>query len=257
MDKKPKLLITGINGLIGKLIRNQLSSSFDIYGLDIKPPFSDRVLNVDISYFKQIIDNLQNITPLEYIIHLAADSSSTATWISVLEANIKGTRNVFEAARQKNVKRVIFASSNHVTGAYEGFSPRLNLHLQNEPEKITISHPIRPDGNYGVSKAFGEALARYYSACWGIEFVCLRIGTVSEDNNPRSDERVMKTWLSHRDLIQLINKSLTANVTFGIYYGVSDNKSAFWDITNAREDLGYFPEDDASKLEQKELNITK
>jgi nucleoside-diphosphate-sugar epimerase len=245
MIQKPKLLITGINGTIGRAIEKPLSASYDVYGLDITKPFSDRIFEADISKFDQLLQVMHRLDPLPYVVHLAAKSDASASWSSVLEPNIIGTRNVFEAAREIGVKRIVFASSNHVTGAYEGFSPHLHLHLQQEPVKIRVTDPIRPDGDYGVSKAFGEALARYYSARWGIESVCLRIGTVRDDDDPTTDDRVMKTWLSKKDLIQLIERSLDANVTFGIYYGVSNNKGAFWDISNARIDLGYLPQDNA------------
>ncbi len=245
MSKKPKLLITGINGTIGKAIEKPLKVSYDVYGLDICKPFSDRVFEANISYFDQVLRVMHRLEPLPYVVHLAADPNASASWRTVLEPNIIGTRNVYEAAKEIGVKRVVFASSNHVTGAYEGFSPHLHLHLQHEPRKIKISDPIRPDGDYGVSKAFGEALAIYYSARWGIESVCLRIGTVRDDDDPTIDERVMRTWLSKRDLIHLIERSLAANVAFGIYYGVSDNQGAFWDISNAQLELGYSPRDNA------------
>jgi nucleoside-diphosphate-sugar epimerase len=246
--QKPKLLITGINGTIGRTIHEPLSDSYDIYGLDLCEPFSNRVFESDISDFDQVLEIMRSLKPLPYVIHLAAESNATANWNSVLKPNIIGTRNVYEASKDVGVKRIIFASSNHVTGAYEGFAPHLHLHLHQEPEKVRISDPIRPDGDYGVSKAFGEAMARYYCARWGIESICLRIGTVRDDDDPTSDARVMKTWLSKIDLIHLIEKSLVANVSFGIYYGVSNNLGAFWDISNARTDLDYSPKDNASKF---------
>ena len=245
MAQKPKLLITGINGTIGKTIEKPLKTSYDVYGLDISKPFSDRIFEADISKFDQVLEVMHRLEPLPYVVHLAAEPDASANWNSVFEPNIVGTRNVYESAREIGVRRVVFASSNHVTGAYEGFSPHLHLHLQHEPKKIKISDPIRPDGEYGVSKAFGEALARYYSARWGIESVCLRIGSVRDDDDPTTDERMMRTWLSKRDLIHLIERSLVANVTFGVYYGVSDNKGAFWDISNAQLELGYSPQDNA------------
>ena len=245
MTRKPKLLITGINGTIGNIVKEPLEVSYDVYGLDITKPFTDRIFEADISMFDQVIDVMHRLESLPYVLHLAAEPDSNSNWDSVHKPNIVGTRNVFKSARESGVKRVVFASSNHVTGAYEGFSPHLHLHLQHEPKKIKVSDPIRPDGEYGVSKAFGEALARYYSARYGIEFVCLRIGSVRDDDDPTTDERMMRTWLSKRDLIHLIERSFVANVTFGVYYGVSDNKGAFWDISNARIELGYSPQDNA------------
>ena len=245
-SNRQRVLITGINGLIGEVIRVSLRKQYDVYGLDLKPPYSENVFNIDIFDFEKLLETLSDLKPLDFIVHLAGESDSQASWESVLKPNIIGTRNVFEVAHQLNVSRVVFASSNHVTGAYEGFLPHLHLHLQPEPEKIRHTDPIRPDGDYGVSKAFGEAIARYYCSRWGVEIVCLRIGTVNRQDSPGQDLRSMKTWLSHRDLKHLIDRSLKANVTFGIYYGVSDNKGAFWDISNARDELGYEPRDNAS-----------
>lgn len=241
-----RILITGINGLIGHVLQAGLHGSHELYGLDNDGPFSDRVLSADIAEYQQVAQAFQQIGRLDSIIHLAGNPSVKATWEEVLSANIVGTRNIFEAARAFKVPRVVFASSNHVTGAYEGFEPNLYLHLQPEPPKISPQDPIRPDSDYGVSKAFGEAVARYYCARWGIEAICLRIGGVLSDDDPTKDAHNRKIWLSHRDLVQLVQKSLTANVTFGIYYGVSNNKGAFWDISNARMEMGYEPVDDAS-----------
>jgi nucleoside-diphosphate-sugar epimerase len=241
-----RLLITGINGRIGTVLRTALGDAHDVYGVDKVDPFSDRILSADIAEYSQVAQVVQQFSPLDSIIHLAGNPSVSASWEAVLSANIVGTRNIFEAAREFQVRRVIFASSNHVTGAYEGFEPNLHLHTQPEPPKISVRDPIRPDSDYGVSKAFGEVVARYYCARWGIEAICLRIGVVLPNDDPTKNAHLRKVWLSHRDLIQLVEKSLTKNVTFGIYYGVSNNKGAFWDITNARMELGYQPQDDAS-----------
>lgn len=241
-----RLMITGINGLIGSILQNAFQDAYEVYGLDHVGPFSERVLSVNISDYGQVAQAIQHFSPLDAFIHLAGNPAVSASWESVLNANIIGTRNIFEAAREFGVRRVIFASSNHVTGAYEGFEPNLHLHLQPEPPKITIHDPIRPDSDYGVSKAFGEAVARYYCARWGVEAICLRIGAVLSKDDPTENLHSRKIWLSHRDLVQLVEKSLVANVIFGIYYGVSNNKGAFWDISNARAELGYEPVDDAS-----------
>jgi len=244
--QNPKLLITGINGLIGSVISSPLQETYDVYGLDVKGPFSGRIFQADISQYDQLARVFEQISPVPFLIHLAGQASTTASWDAVLKANIVGTRNVYEVARAFKVQRVVFASSNHVTGAYEGFEPHSYLHLQHEPERITVRHPIRPDSDYGVSKACGEAVARYYCARWGIESICLRIGSVLRDDNPADHPRLAKIWLSHRDLIELIEKSLAATVTFGIYYGISNNRGAFWDISDARVEIGYSPVDDAA-----------
>jgi nucleoside-diphosphate-sugar epimerase len=243
-----RILITGINGLIGSILREALEKDHELFGLDRAGLFSDRVMAADIAEYRQLEEAVRKFSPLDCIVHLAGNPNLTASWEDVLGANIIGTRHVFEAARQHEVRRVIFASSNHVTGAYEGLPENPVLHRQPEPPKISPDDPIRPDSDYSLSKAFGEAAARYYCARWGIEAICLRIGAVLKDDDPKSDVRDRKVWLSHRDLVQLVEKSLRANVMFGIYYGVSNNKGAFWDISNARIELGYEPVDDASEL---------
>jgi len=241
-----KILITGINGLIGSVLRNAFQTTHDVYGLDLEGEFSERVLSADLSEYQQAARVLHQVSPLDAIIHLAGNPSVQASWESVLKANIIGTRNIFEGAREFGVPRVIFASSNHATGAYHGFEPELNTFTEPQTPKISPYDPVRPDSDYGVSKVFGEAVARYYSDRWDIKAICLRIGAVLRDDNPTADSQNRKIWLSHRDLIQLVEKSLSTNVKFGIYYGVSNNQGAFWDINNARADLGFEPVDDAS-----------
>ena len=241
-----KLLITGINGRIGSLIRDPLQDHYQVYGCDISGPFSKRVLKMDISREEDVQCFFEEHGPFPFLVHLAATPDVDAPWEKVLQANIIGTRNIYHAARASGARRVVFASSNHVTGAYEGFPPR--LHTTDDPVQISVSDPIRPDSDYGVSKAFGEALARYYSERWGLVSICLRIGSVLEEDEPTRHPRHKKTWLSHRDLIQLVEKSLSAETGFGIYYGVSDNTGRFWDLTNATEDLGYRPQDNAEEV---------
>ena len=179
--------------------------------------------------------------------HLAGNPRVDAEWESVLSVNIDGTKNVFAEARRYGVKRVIYASSNHVTGAYEGFPP--SLHKQDHARLITSHDPIRPDGFYGVSKAAGEAIARMYYELYGLASICLRIGSVNKDDSPSGDARLMTTWLSHRDLVELVRCSLHASVPFGIYYGVSNNRRRFWDISDSERELDFHPQDDASQYE--------
>ena len=241
-----RFLITGINGLIGTVLRNALQQTHTIYGLDLEGEFSDQILSGDISDYQQTAQVVKQFRPLDAIIHLAGDPRVDASWESVLKANIIGTRNIFEAAREFQVPQVVYASSNHVTGAYHGFEPSLYKYTQPGPPMISTQDPIRPDSDYGLSKAFGEAVARYYLDRWGIKAICLRIGAVLKNDDPTTESQNRRIWLSHRDLVQLVEKSLASDVTFGIYYGISNNRDAFWDISNARADLGFTPEDDGA-----------
>lgn len=243
----PRLLITGSEGRIGTILMTHLKDVFELFGIDLciaKP--SSNQFKADISNLEQISDVLRTIVPLPYIVHLAGDSRVNSDWQSVLVKNIIGTKNVYEAAKRFGVKRVIFASSNHVTGAYEGFHS--HSYALDKPACISVNDPIRPDSDYGTSKVFGEAVARQYYEVHGIESVCLRIGFVHPHDDPTKNDRLRSMWLSHKDLIQLIRKSIFSDVKFGIYYGVSNNKNCFFDISNSRDEIGYQPEDDSSRF---------
>jgi nucleoside-diphosphate-sugar epimerase len=242
-----KLILTGSRGNIGSKLVNTLSRHYNLFEMDKHFPEDmreNRKWRVDLSDLRQLMNAFEHIGPVHYVIHLAGDPRVDAPWDSVLKNNIIGTHNLYECARHSQVQRVIFASSNHVTGGYEGIPP--TLPLREGEQMITTAHPIRPDGDYATSKVFGEAVARQYYEVYGIESICLRIGTVVPNDSPTADDRVRKTWLSQRDLEQLVLKSLTAPIPFGIFYGVSNNKGRFWELANAQADLGYTPVDDAS-----------
>ena len=233
-----KILITGAAGLIGRILRKNLPEH-ELHLLDKKG--IDGSIIADISNFKEIV---QHFSGIDVVIHLAASTGINTEWDEVLKNNIIGTYNVFEASRKAGVKKIIYASSNHVTGGYELVDPP--LYEQNEKKQIMITHetPMRPDGLYAVSKCFGELLGKYYSEKYGISVICLRIGTVLKDDKPKN-KRYLATWLSHRDLVQLVKKCIEGDVKYDIFYGVSNNKRRFWDISHARKILGYDPIDDA------------
>lgn len=246
--RKKRILITGSRGLIGKILTQNLCGDFDVFGVDVRVKDNENGkinFKADISNYQELATVCKKISPIDCVLHLAADSEVEAGWKSVLKNNILATKNVYECARIYNIKKVIFASSNHATGGYEGIPP--TLHKKKNLRKITVTDPIRPDSDYGTSKIFGEVLARQYLELYNINSICIRIGTVLKDDDPLQDERHRKTWLSHSDLIQLIEKSISSNLDFGIYYGVSNNKGRFWDISNAEKEIHYQPKDDASK----------
>jgi len=248
-----RVLITGITGLIGGVLSSDLSRDYEVTGLARREMTGLRSFSGDI---KNLSDILPAFRDQDSVVHLAADASVSAPWKSILPSNIVGTYNVFEACRLNEVKHVVYASSNHVTGMYERDHPYHHI-VRGEYDKVDvlpvpmISHrsEIRPDSYYGISKAYGEAMGRYYSEEHGISVVCLRIGTVNSWNTPLHDVRHFSTWLSHRDLVQLARRSLeTQGLTFDIFYGVSGNKWRFWDIEHAKEVIGYEPKDNAEGI---------
>ena len=236
---KQQVLITGASGLIGQILFPALAGEYVLHGLDRMPCTERRIIQADIAEYDHLERVLQQLPAIDRIVHLAADPHVDAPWESVLRNNIVGTRNVYETALRFSVPQIVFASSNHVTGAYERVPmPR--------PPLIHSDDPIAPDSDYGVSKACGEATARFYADVHGVRSICLRIGSVLSDDNPARHPRLRKLWLSHRDLVQLVTLSLRTDLRFGIFYGVSANRDALFDIADARRLLGYEPRDDAS-----------
>jgi len=167
---------------------------------------------------------------VDAVIHLGGVSTEQP-WEAILPANIVGTYNLYEAARRHGVRRVVFASSNHVTGFYR------------QDEVIPAGAPPRPDGLYGLSKAFGENLAQLYHDRHGIETVSLRIGSSFPAPINR---RMLATFLSYDDLERLVLAALTAPVVrHTVICGVSANARLWWDNTPARH-LGYVPQDSSA-----------
>lgn len=191
------------------------------------------------------------------MIHLAANAYAGASWETIVEPNIIGTRNVFKAAQESGVKKIIFASSNHVMGLYEKDEPYSsivtgrysNLNPTDIPQ-IDHTAPVRPDGYYGASKVFGEALGRFYSEKYGIQVFCIRLGSVSRNDRP-FDTRQYATLFMHNDLIKLVDKCLeNTDLKYSIFYGVSDNTWKFWDTEHIKDCLGWEPEENAEKFRE-------
>lgn len=249
---KKTILITGAGGLIGTTLRKALEPTYTIRSFSKHPiPEVDAVV-ADINDMEALVEACQGV---DSIIHMAADGSPRASWDSVLHNNISGTYTVYEAAARAGVGQVIFASSNHAVGNYD---------LENAPDiyrtgQPLIDHlvPVRPDSLYGVSKSFGESLGRYYAESKQLRVICLRIGSITHRDLPprhvpaehsyhESPERLAALWISHRDLVQLVEKSLEAeHITFDIFYGVSNNSPHYYDLEHARTTLGYQPQDGA------------
>ena len=248
-DAKKKVLITGGAGLIGSILIERLGERYALSSLDLTE--ADGVPSHVAS-----LDDLDAIQPafvgMDTVVHLAADRSAYAEWDSVLTNNLVGTYNVFEASRREGVKRVIFASSNHATGGNYLDEP-WSLVGTGQFEKLEAGkYPliaedtmIRPDGFYGVSKAFGEAIGSYYNDYHVVSSIHLRIGWVISTDDPTFSPFALSLWLSHADVTQIVRLSIDApeDLRYGIYYATSDNKWKIFDISRAISDLGYAPED--------------
>lgn len=224
-----RLLLTGAAGALGRELRPRLRQRASLLRVSDVAPMDEAVAGEEV--VQVALEDRTGVHALlrgiDAVVHLGGISTEHP-FDAVLQANIIGVYNLYEAARQHGVKRVVFASSNHATGFYR------------QDEVVDATMPKRPDGYYGLSKAYGEDLSRFYFDRYGIETVCLRIGSCFP---APKDRRMLATWLSYDDLERLVLASLTAPVVgHSIVYGMSDNKATWWDNTPARH-IGFRPQD--------------
>lgn len=228
------VLVTGAAGRIGRAVCPGLAArGWRVRGLDVAP-----LDGVDGLAYPPVVADVRDgaavlaaLEGADAVVHLAGISGES-DFASIMAANIEGTFSVLDAARRAGVPRVVYASSNHAVG----YTPRAEL--------VGTDVPPRPDTYYGVSKVFGEALGSLLADRYGLEVVCLRIG--SWKPNPET-HRDLSTWLSPADGVRLVHAALSApDVHFEVVYGISANTRAWWDLAPARA-LGYLSVDDAEE----------
>lgn len=223
------VLLTGAAGEIGAMLRERLPSYGHQLRLFDRSPIEGGTVGdvTDPAALDAAVDGM------DAIVHLAGQSTE-APWPVIRDANIEGTFQVFETARRHDVRRVVYASTNHVTG-----------YTARGIEDLPADAPPRPDTLYGVSKAFGEALARYYVDRYDLQIACLRIGTCAV---APVDYPALTTWLSPDDCARLVHAALTApDLTYATVWGISANTRRWWTLDEGRA-IGYEPLDDAEAL---------
>lgn len=241
----PRLLLTGAAGALGRVLRPRLKAACAVLRVSDRAELGaaapgEEVQQADLADRAAMQALLDGVNA---VVHLGGVSVERP-FDEVLQANIVGAFNLYEGARLAGTRRIVFASSNHVTGMYR------------QSETITPTMPVRPDGNYGLSKAFGENLAQLYWDRHGIETVSLRIGSAFA---APKDRRMLATWLSFDDLERLVVASLGAPaVGHTVIYGMSDNRLTWWDNASARH-VGYRPQDSSepfrAELEARQPHI--
>ena len=232
------LLLTGAAGFLGRTLAPELMPLATLLRVSDLPgplarmtvPAGVEVAPCDLADAAAVHSLLRGV---DAVVHLGGISVE-GPFEPILQANIRGLHNLYEAARRRGTKRIVFASSNHVTGCYP------------QAQTLTPQDPPRPDGNYGLSKLFGEGIASLYWDRFGIETVCLRIGSALPEP---PDRRGLSTWLSLPDLAQLVRCALTApGVGFLVAYGMSGNSRSFWNTQQAWVKLGFVPQHDAESF---------
>ena len=186
------------------------------------------------------------------VIHLAGDPRPEASWDSVLENNIDGTQKMYEAAVESGVDRFVYASSNHAVGAFETDQRTPEMYREDDEFLLDGEELPRPGNLYGVSKATGEVLGRYYHDTYGISVCNIRIGNLTKNHPPIDYERGQAMWLSYPDCAHIHECALEADYDFEIVYGISDNDRKYYSIKRAREALGYDPQDNSAHFDGEE-----
>src|SRR3954462_9683893 len=222
-------LMTGARGRIATVLRPAVRAGVGELGLsDLSDP--DDLVAPETSVPAELTDFAAVTRPVdgvEAVIHLGAVPDE-APFEQIAGQNLHGAYHVFEACRRAGVKRVVYASSSHATGMYPVGVP------------LDGSYPPRPDGLYGASKVFGEALGRMYVDRFGLSVVCLRIGSFQP--RPR-ERRELSTWLSYAAAVRLFRAALTADeIGFAVVYGGSNNTRRWWPPDT---EIGFSPVDDA------------
>jgi nucleoside-diphosphate-sugar epimerase len=283
-----RVLVTGANGTVGTALADRLGDreDYDFTYLDIEDHPERETVVADVTDYEAI---REAIAGHDAVIHLAAAVNLSGDWQEILETNVVGTYNVFEAAAEESVKTVVFASSIHTVGMYEiDLAPEL-YDPEFEPPVVHHTDPVRPDSFYGLSKVFGESLGRlfvesasnpmsevmsafetntreYPERCYSLRITSVRepehdhpYGLAEEGVEAglweRGSEeyrfmadRLKCTWLSHRDLAQLVDLCLEdETVEFDVFWACSDNDGRWVDLEHGRSVLGYRPQDNGAE----------
>jgi uronate dehydrogenase len=226
-----RVLLTGAAGCIGRDLRAGLRGRYALLRVtEVRDPgpaaAGEEAVPADLSSPEATAALMRGI---DVVLHFAG-MPREAPWDAVLRNNIIATYNVFEAARANGVRRIVYASSNPVVGFYRADRP------------LGTTEAPRPDSRYGVSKVFGEGLARLYADKHGIGVAALRIGSYRQTPE---NVRQLATWCSPRDLLGLVVRCIeVADLHFEVFYGVSANQRSRWHDDAARR-IGFVPRDDA------------
>ena len=227
-----KIALTGASGQLGSVLRKTLiARGVPLRSASGSQPLRPLVDGEDLMHGdlrdRAVVDRL--LAGVDLLIHFAGTSVERPL-PEIIDNNLRGLVEVYEGAVRHGVRRVVFASSNHAIGMYP------------TTDRLGLDCAPRPDGLYGLSKVWGEALARMYWDKHGIESVCVRIGSCVE--RP-TEPRHLSTWFSHRDLFHFIDRCIDVpEVGFMVIWGVSANRRSWWDNQGA-ERLGFRPTDDA------------
>ncbi|GAD51873.1 UDP-glucose 4-epimerase [Halarchaeum acidiphilum MH1-52-1] len=244
MDER--VLLTGAEGRVGQAVLGGIGDAYEWRLFDRDPPAEEtdhEFVIGDVTDDETVRDAMADV---DTVVHLAGDPRPDAPWDSVLRNNIDGTQTVYEAAVETGVDRVVFASSNHAVGHYET-DRKPELYRAHDDYRLDGTELPRPSNLYGVSKAAGETLGRYYHDERGLSVACVRIGNLTKGHPPIDYERGQAMWLSYRDCAHLFERCIEADYGYEIVYGISDNDRKYYSLERAKDVLGYEPQDNSAE----------
>ncbi len=250
------VLITGASGNLGAKLRRHLEGRYELRLLDLDPRGDAGLVRADLSHWEP--DWVERFRGADAVVHLAADPTAHQTWPNLVGPNVDAVVNVFLAAMRGGVRRVVYASSNHVMGGYmdDAMAARLTTELAPRPgTRYVVNGEPRDSTGYGSAKLFGERVGKCFAEAHGLSVIAVRIGWVRPGENRPEDVpadrgpwfRLM--WLSNRDYGQLMERCLLADLPapFVVVNGMSANTGMRWDIEATRRLVGYEPQDDVTR----------
>lgn len=232
-----RLLVTGALGRVAEQLLPGLAERYDLR-------LTDRAAEAGASAGSDVVvgeltdpDLLDELLEgVDAVVHLAGNPDPSSSWSQLREPNVEAFAALLSAARNHAVRRVVFASSVHAMGAYEG--------LAQWP--IDPAWPPAPCCAYGATKAFDEALARVYSYRSPMSLIGLRLGLCT----PTPSEADAATgWTSPADLQQIVVRALETDVTFRVYHAMSSPSRRRWNLDATMAELGFEPDREGGRGE--------
>ena len=256
MAERKTILITGAAGNLGSKLKEHWQASHDLRLLDIDPRGDSAIVRADLARWDP--DWVERFRDVDTVVHLAADPMAHVTWTKLIGPNVDALINVFQACVQMKVRRLIFASSNHVMGGYKDLAEPFLLTTDLPPKPGTryiVDGEPRDSTPYGCGKLFGERLGKCFSDIHGLSVIAVRIGWVkaganrAQDIPPERGPWFRLMWLSNRDFCQLMTRCLQADpaIRFAVINGMSANAGMRWDTEYTKKLVGYEPQDDVTR----------
>jgi nucleoside-diphosphate-sugar epimerase len=256
---RPKVLVTGASGLIGTLTLEHLGSKYEFSAVNRRRVAGVPCLQADVADYEAIRPAFNG---MDVVLHLAAYTKDIQDWDETMRVTVQGTLNVFRAAQEAGVKRVVFMSTGSTMCGWEwhegspyGALARGEYDKVKRPWKmLDYRDAPRPDSPYGVGKLFGEACGRWYSDKHGISVLVIRLGAVLDTNRPKLI-RHFPGYLDQMDAVQMIDKCLSAplSLKYDIFDALSDNSTRWRDTSHAKEVLGWKPTGSSDKFDPNEF----